>query len=184
MTDTNQHSDGWQQAALQHLDALYGFAMSLTANEPDAEDLVQETYMQATQNFGRLRPDSNLKGWLFIIMRNTWLKRLRKERRSPDFVTLDIDNPDYGISDTANDPQTVYACNCEAEELRTALKSLPSAYREMIVLRDIEGFSYKEMAVTLKCPVGSIMSRLSRSRARLKSLLSARQTSIFQRNQS
>jgi RNA polymerase sigma-70 factor (ECF subfamily) len=183
MTDACHHQDGWQQAALHHLDALYGFAMALTANEPDAEDLVQETYMLATQNFGRLRPDSNLKGWLFIIMRNTWIKSLRSERRKPDFVTLDHDNADHRPSDHSSDPQAIYLSNCEAEDLRAALKSLPSAYREMIVLRDIEGFSYKEMAATLKCPVGSIMSRLSRSRAKLRSLLSARETSILQRNQ-
>lgn len=184
MVDTGQDHDGWQQAALQHIDALYGFALALTANEPDAEDLVQETYIKATRNFGRLRPDSNLKGWLFIIMRNTWLKDLRKERRSPFFAVIDNDNLDYGVSDDSNDPQAVYVKHCEAEDLRMALKDLPSAYREMIVLRDIEGFSYKEMATTLKCPVGSIMSRLSRSRAKLKSLLSARQISIIQQNQS
>lgn len=183
MTDAHQDQDGWQRMALNHLDALFGFAMALTSNEHDAEDLVQETYMRATQNLGRLRPDSNLKGWLFIIMRNTWIKSLRREHKSPDFVTLDNDILDYGLADNSSDPQAIYSSNCEAEDLRTALKCLPSDNREMIVLHDIEGFSYKEMAETLKCPIGSIMSRLSRSRAKLKTLLNAQSTTIFQQDQ-
>lgn len=174
----SEHDD-WQQVALQHLDGLYGFAMALTGDEHDAEDLVQETYMKATQNFGQLRPNSNLKGWLFIIMRNTWIKSFRRDRRGPDFVAFDNDKSDYGLSDNSTDPQEIYLSNCDAEDLREAMKSLPSAYREMIVLRDIEGFSYKEMAATLKCPIGSIMSRLSRSRAKLKKLLNLRHTPVF-----
>lgn len=170
---------GWQQAALQHLDGLYGFAMALTGDEHDAEDLVQDTYMKATQNFGQLSPNSNLKGWLFIIMRNTWIKGLRKQRGTPEFDTLNNDHIDEGLHAKSTDPQTIYLRNCDAEDLREAMNNLPSACREMIVLRDIEGFSYKEMASTLKCPIGSIMSRLSRSRSKLKDLLSAREAPVL-----
>ena len=159
----------WHKA-LSHLDALYGFAMALTRSRIEAEDLVQDTYLQAMPHFAQLRHDSNLKGWLFTIMRNIWLKKLRHLRNGPDFVAPDQDNVKQQTIDF-NDPQALTIRIWEREEIRLALEQLPNYCHEIIVLRDIEGFSYKEMAEILDCPIGAVMSRLTRARAKLKRVL-------------
>src|SRR5258705_12877583 len=91
MSEAGNRNSTFSNAALEHLDALYGFAMTLTRNQTEAEDLVQETYLRAVRAFGRLMPDSNLKSWLFAIMRNAWLNQLRRARGGPRFVELDAE---------------------------------------------------------------------------------------------
>jgi len=176
--DDNNGAATWQQAVLNHLDALYGFAITLTHSSSEAEDLVQETYVHAASHCEQLRLGSNLRGWLFTIMRNTWLQQLRHARAGPQFVTLDDDKAAQYVTDASDDPQTIYVRIWERDEIRIALGLLPGACREILVLRDIEGFSYKEIAAILDCPLGTIMSRLARARARLKHLLHARQTAV------
>lgn len=166
-----------QEALLSHLDGLFGYAMSLSQNRTAAEDLVQETFTQAALHLDRLKGDSNLKAWLFTIMRNLWLKELRHVRSGPKFVALDDVSTSRWAFDSTDDPQVLCVRIWEREEIRTALERLPAVHREVIVLRDIEGFSYKEIAELLDCPVGTIMSRLARARARLKRTLVARQDS-------
>lgn len=162
----------WQSAALKHMDALYGFAMILTHSKTESEDLVQETYMNAMQHFERLRPDSNLKAWLFTILRNAWLKKLRHGRSSPSFVHFDENDVNHQPV-VKNDPQSVFFRIWERDEVRSALKKLPRHFAEIVVLRELEEFSYKELAKMLDCPVGTVMSRLARARARFKQELSA-----------
>ncbi len=169
----DNNSTCWQQLALKQLDALLCFAMALTNNKVDAEDLVQETFVQAMPYFNNLESDSNLKAWLFTIMRNTWLKKLRRSRSGPDFVELDITKVSADVTEK-NDPQTFCIRLWEREEIRIALEQLPAQCREIVVLGDLEGFSYKEMAEILDCPVGTIMSRLARARAKLKQKLNCR----------
>ena len=108
MSDGNRNTS-FSQAALEHLDALYGFAITLTRNQTEAEDLVQETYLRAVRAFGRLLPDSNLKGWMFAIMRNTWLNQIRHLRSGPHFVELDAEEEDHSewLGHLANDPQNL-----------------------------------------------------------------------------
>lgn len=160
----------WQDLALSQLDALYGFAMSLSRNPHEAEDLVQETFSQAVPHFANLRSDSNVKAWLFAILRNTWLKRLRHDRCGPDFVSLDHVDVELRAVDP-NDPYAVCLRIWQREEIRDALESLPEHCAEIIVLCDIEGFTYNEIAEILGCPVGTVMSRLSRARAKFKRAL-------------
>jgi len=173
MSDAGNHNTTFSQAALTHLDALYGFAMTLTRNQTEAEDLVQETYLRAVRAFGRLLPDSNLKGWMFAIMRNAWLNQLRHTRSGPRFVELDAeeDHAEW-LGQLANDPHVLYLRKLEHEEIRVAIDSLPHLYREIVVLRDIEGFSYQQIAGILGCPAGTVMSRLGRAREKLRRLLS------------
>ena len=161
------------QAALDHIDALYGFAITLTRSRTEAEDLVQETYLRAMRAFGRLMPDSNLKSWLFAIMRNAWLNQLRHSRSGPRFVELDAEEEDRSqwLDNLANDPHKVYVRKLEREEVRAAIDSLPRLHREIILLRDIEGFSYQQIASILGCPAGTVMSRLGRAREKLRLLL-------------
>jgi len=112
-------TSSWQNVALQQLDALYGFAMTLTSSKAESEDLVQETYMRAMQHYERLRPDTNMKAWMFTILRNVWLKKLRRGRSGPVFVSFDED-------DVANqaivheDPQSVLFRIWERDEVRSS----------------------------------------------------------------
>ena len=125
--------------------------------------------------FGNLVPNSNLKGWLFVIMRNAWLNQLRHTRSGPRFVELD--DQEVGFvhqNDRANeDPHVVYLRKMEHEQIRAAIADLPELYREIIVLRDLEGFSYQEIATMLSCPAGTVMSRLGRARAKLRRALAS-----------
>lgn len=159
------------QAALEHIDALYGFAMTLTRDTTEAEDLVQETYVRAARATNR--PDGNLKGWLFVIMRNAWLNQVRHKRSGPLFVELESNESKL---DAQDNPHVVYLRKLEREQVRQAIESLPDAYREIVLLRDIEGFTYQEIATVLECPAGTVMSRLGRARGRLRKLLATWQT--------
>jgi RNA polymerase sigma-70 factor, ECF subfamily len=163
----------FRQAALEHLDALYGFAMALTHNRSEAEDLVQETYLRASRAFGRLVPDSNLKSWLFAIMRNIWLNQIRHAHSGPQFVEIDAEeeNRRQWLDHTAIDPYKVLLQKVEREQVRAAIERLPVHYREVIVLRDLEGFSYQQIATILQCPAGTVMSRLGRAREQLRLML-------------
>lgn len=159
----------FSQAALEHIDALYGYAMTLTRDANEAEDLVQETYVRAAGAANRPE-DNGLKAWLFVIMRNAWLNQLRHVKSGPRFVDLD---PNEQPVESGNNPHVVYLRKLEREQVRKAIESLPDAYREIVVLRDIEGFTYQEIATVLHCPAGTVMSRLGRARGKLRTLLSS-----------
>jgi RNA polymerase sigma-70 factor, ECF subfamily len=161
------------QAALEHIDALYAYAMTLTRDTTEAEDLVQETYLRATSATNRPDVNSNLKGWLFVIMRNAWLNQVRHKNSGPLFVDLETNEQSIGESpETGNNPHVVYLRKLDREQVRKAIDGLPDAYREIVVLRDIEGFTYHEIATVLDCPAGTVMSRLGRARGKLREMLS------------
>lgn len=157
------------QAALGHIDALYGYAMTLTRNATEAEDLVQETYLRASAAANQPQPQDNLKAWLFVVMRNAWLNQMRHNKSGPRFVDLDANDQ---VEDARLNPHVVYLRKLEREQVRAAIENLPDAYREIVVLRDIEGLTYQEIAMVLDCPAGTVMSRLGRARARLRASLS------------
>jgi len=157
------------QAAMEHIDSLYGYALTLTRDATEAEDLVQETYVRAASAANQPDADSNLKGWLFVIMRNAWFNQLRHQKSGPRFVELELGEPSIG--EAQENPHVVYLRKLERQQVREAIESLPHAYREIVVLRDIEGFTYQEIATVLDCPAGTVMSRLGRARERLRKLL-------------
>jgi RNA polymerase sigma-70 factor, ECF subfamily len=163
----------FNQAALAHIDALYGYAMTLTRDSTQAEDLVQETYLRATSAANQPPLSSNLKAWLFVIMRNAWLNQVRHNQSGPRFVELETNDQ---TDDARGNPHVVYLRKLEREQVRDAIEKLPEAYREIVVLRDIEGFSYQDIAMVLDCPAGTVMSRLGRARAKLRASLSMWQT--------
>ena len=170
-------SSDFVSAALEQIDALYGYALTLTRDRTEAEDLVQETYLRAVRAFGQLAPDSNIKSWLFVILRNAWLNQLRHARSGPSFVELETETVDSSWVDTrAIDPYVLYLRKLEHAEIKQAIESLPTQHREIVVLRDIEGFTYHEIATMLGCPAGTVMSRLGRARKKLRQLLGSRQT--------
>jgi RNA polymerase sigma-70 factor, ECF subfamily len=155
-----------------YLDGLYGYAVVLSRNSTEAEDLVQETCLRALRNIGQLRPDSNVKGWLFTILRNIWLNEVRRRRTTPERVELDADGSSaVEPVDPSRDPHAVYVSSIEREQVRQAIQQLPLEFREIIILREYEELSYQEIAAVLNCPPGTVMSRLARARSRLREFL-------------
>jgi RNA polymerase sigma-70 factor, ECF subfamily len=158
----------------EYLDGLYGYAVVLSRDQAEAQDLVQETCLRALRAMGRLRPDSNVKSWLFTILRNAWLNQLRQ--RKPVLDVVDLDSTDYGLDravDSSKDPYGAYVSDLEREQVRHAIEQLPLEFREIILLREYEELSYEEIATMLQCPVGTVMSRLARARSKLRELLLA-----------
>src|SRR4030088_2772853 len=154
---------------IEHLDGLYSYAMVLSRNHAEAQDLVQETYVRAIQAMGRLRPDSNMKGWLFTILRNIWFNQLRKWRNGPQMVEIEVgDGGANSIVEPSKDSYDLYVSKMEAEQVRAAIRELPADFREIILLREYEDLSYLEIASILDCPLGTVMSRLGRARAKLR----------------
>ena len=170
--DARNTEPSLRDSALQYLDGLYGYAMTLARNQADAEDLVQETYMRAMGAFERLRPGSNLRSWLFTILRNIRFNQIRDGRSNPRSVETGELSRTPEIEDkTSKDPLLLYLTNIKHADVRKAIENLPAAYREVIVLREFEQLSYGEIAQILDCPPGTVMSRLSRARERLKDML-------------
>jgi RNA polymerase sigma-70 factor, ECF subfamily len=168
----------------EYLDGLYSYALVLSRNRAEAEDLVQETCLRALRVMERLRPDSNVKSWLFTILRNIWLNELRQRRTAPEIVELASDEHSANRAvDVAKDPYAAYVSNVERERVRDAIQQLPVEFREIILLREYEELSYEEIAALLDCPPGTVMSRLARARSKLRDLLSATDGSMAARNE-
>ena len=162
-----------------YLDGLYGYAMVLSRNSAEAEDLVQETCLRALRGLARLRADGSAKSWLFTIMRNVWLNQLRHRRTSPELVDLDADGNDASEpADATQDPHADYVSQTKREQVRAAIQHLPIEYREIIILREYQELSYQEIAALLDCPPGTVMSRLARARSRLRELLLSGPTAL------
>ena len=162
----------FREIALQHLSSLYGYAMTLTGNQSDAEDLVQETYLRAIRAYEQLRPDSNVKGWMFTILRNLRLNQIRRTHSGPRIVEMDERVADSSlVGESPEDPLESYLAKLKQNDVRNAIESLPPRYREVILLREFEDFSYQQIAEVLDCPTGTVMSRLGRAREKLKEVL-------------
>src|SRR5713226_1053631 len=163
-------SPAFEAEALASLDSLYRAALRLTRVPADAEDLVQETYLKAFRAAGSFESGTNLRAWLFTILHNTARNRARDRAR--DTVAVDSEVVDRaaelpapgGAVDT---PETRLIRETLAPELQAALDALPEAFREAVWLRDVEEFSYAEIADMLEIPIGTVMSRISRGRAAL-----------------
>ena len=158
----------------EHIDGLYSYALVLTHNHAEAEDLVQETYVRAIPAIGRLRAESNIKAWLFKILRNIWLNQLRKRRSDPQMVQTDMEVGSIGnLMNPGKDSYEIYVGKVEVRRVRTAIEQLSLEFREVILLREFEELSYQEIASLLDCPPGTVMSRLARARSKLRVLLSS-----------
>jgi RNA polymerase sigma-70 factor, ECF subfamily len=169
-TNARNAKQDFRESALQHLDGLYGYAMTLVRNQAEAEDLVQETYLRALQAFERLRPDSNLKSWVFTILRNIRLNQLRDGASKPPVMAMDepADFPRQFEDKSAKDPLFLYMNKAKQADVQKAIEELPVVYREIIVLREFEELSYDEIAQVLDCPPGTVMSRLEQGARKAK----------------
>lgn len=158
----------------EHIDGLYSYALALSHNRVDAEDLVQETYVCAIPALRRLRKESNVKSWMFTILRNIWLNQLRQPRVAVPMPGTDIDRFLTEVpASTAKDPHSLLLTSQDEDKIRQAISRLPVEFREIILLREFEELSYQEIAGVLKCPIGTVMSRLGRARSKLRELLSS-----------
>src|SRR5262245_16741462 len=158
----------FEETVLPHLDAAFNYARWLTRNDADAEDVVQDACVRAVRFFSSLR-DHDARAWLFAIVRNTWYSRVSRRNSAAEVLTLDntTDEP----ADGALDPEARLLQQHAVARVREALERLPADFREVIVLREIEGMSYKEIAAVVGVPIGTVMSRLARARDRLATVL-------------
>jgi RNA polymerase sigma factor (sigma-70 family) len=161
----------FERAVLPHLEAAYNLARWLTRNDHDAEDVVQEAYVRALTFFDSFRGEDG-RAWLLAVVRNTCYTWLEKHRSKEPPVSLDerIHAPTSALN-----PEGIFLRRTSGEELRAAVEALPVEFREVVVLRELEELSYKEIAVVLAIPLGTVMSRLTRARARLQQSLSAKE---------
>jgi len=160
---------------LDYLDGLFRYAVTLSHDRSAAEDLVQETYLRALPSIPKLKTNSNVKSWLFTILRNIWLNQLRQHRDHPtdDF---EGDSTEPGLQ-AEQSPYDSHVGEVERQHVREAVAQLPVHFREVITLREFEELSYEEIARVLNCPIGTVMSRLARARALLRDILS--QSTLF-----
>lgn len=163
--------------AMAYVDQLYGAAMRMTRNPADAEDLVQETYTKAFAAFRSFEQGTNLRAWLFRILRNTYINAYRKAKREPVSTSADeLSDPqllevDARSAGGARSAETEALERLGDTEIIEAMQALPEDFRTAVYLADVEGFSYKEIAEIMETPVGTVMSRVHRGRKSLRSLL-------------
>lgn len=165
----------FKNEAMIHIDALYNYAVRMTGDPEDANDLVQETYMKAYRFFDSFEKGTNCKAWLFRILKNSYINRYRKESKEPDKVDYDEIKEFYHTvkhsSLDSNDMQEKWYGELLDDEVSHALDSLPEDFREVVQLCDIEGFTYEEIANMVDCPIGTVRSRLHRGRKILREKL-------------
>jgi RNA polymerase sigma-70 factor (ECF subfamily) len=157
---------GFETQLVPHMAAAYNLARWLTRNDHDAEDVVQEAYLRAFRFWDSFR-GTDPRAWLLTIVRNTCFTWLQQNRKPT--IELSDDMPDLTTAST--NPEALLLANVDADRLRQAVEELPLEFREAIVLRELEGFSYKEISSITSVPIGTVMSRLARARNRLQRTL-------------
>ena len=158
----------FEQIFLPHLDSAYNLARWLMRNDADAQDVVQEAYLRALR-FAHGYRGGDARAWLLAIVRNTaltWMQRNRKSNEATEF-----DEEVHGTCTDTDDIDAALVREADGKTIRAALEALPIEYREVIVMREIEGLSYKEIADAAELPIGTVMSRLARARKRLQNAL-------------
>ena len=167
------------ELTMPHMSSLYAAALRMTRNPADAEDLVQETYLRAYRAFDTFTEGTNLKAWLYRILTNTFINRYRAKKRRPEETDLD-DVEDFYLYRRLGGLEAARASRSAEDELldwfteaevKEALESLPEQFRLAVILADVEGFAYKEIAEILAIPIGTVMSRLHRGRKSLQKRL-------------
>ena len=165
----------FEETVLPHLDAAYNLARWLTRNDRDAEDVVQEAFLRALRHFGTFK-GGDARPWLLAIVRNTFYT-WRKHNRVPE-ETVSIEDDKEPVAEDAVDPETLLLRESDRQLLRSALRLLPRDFLEVIVLREFEELSYKQIAEVIQVPSGTVMSRLARARKRLVKILLDSQSSV------
>jgi RNA polymerase sigma-70 factor (ECF subfamily) len=160
-------SRAFEETVLPHLDAAFNYARWLARNDAEAEDVVQDACVRAMRFLSSLR-DDDARAWLLTIVRNTWYSRVA---RRPGTAEAVFDSTRDQRPDDSLDPEELLIQRHTVERVRAAIERLPVDYREVLVLREMEGLSYKESAAVIQVPIGTVMSRLARARDRLQAVL-------------
>lgn len=174
---TKTQDSQFESLAMEHMDALYGAALRLTRSPKDAEDLVQDTYLKAFRFFDSFEPGTNMKAWLFKIQTNTFINKYRrkvKERELAETPAEEIVLDRFVSAEQVRalqDPEGSFFEQLLTDEVVEALDKVPVDFRMVVILSDIQGFAYKEIADIVGCPVGTVMSRLFRGRRILQKQL-------------
>jgi RNA polymerase sigma-70 factor, ECF subfamily len=165
----------FEREALPHTDVLYNFALRMTNGSADAHDLVQETFLKAYRFWDKYEKGTNIRAWLFRIMKNSYINRYRRESKAPDTVDYeDIQNFYQSIraeSTEGNDLQRSVFSNLLDDDVANAMAALPDDFRTVVILCDIEGLTYEEIAAFVAIPLGTVRSRLHRGRNLLRAKL-------------
>jgi RNA polymerase sigma-70 factor (ECF subfamily) len=175
-TEDPELKERFERDVLPLLPNLYSAALRLTRNPSDAEDLVQEAYLRAYRGFGGFREGTNLRAWMYRILTNTFINSYRKRQREPVTVPED-ETPDWYLYEKLGESGAEASAEAEVldripdEDVQAALEALPENFRMAVLLADVEGFSYKEIAEILGIPMGTVMSRLHRGRKALQRAL-------------
>ncbi|MBI1843425.1 MAG: sigma-70 family RNA polymerase sigma factor [Actinobacteria bacterium] len=175
MADRDQFTD----LAMEYMPSLYSAALRMTRNPADAEDLVQESYLKAYRGFHSFQEGTNLKAWLYRILTNTYINRYRAQQRRPDETSMDQEEDfflyrhlgELDASRAGRSAEDELLDLFSSSEIVEAVESLSETFRIPVLLADVEGFSYKEIAEILDIPIGTVMSRLHRGRKALQRLL-------------
>jgi RNA polymerase sigma-70 factor (ECF subfamily) len=165
----------FKSEALPHMDFLYNYALRMTYNAADAEDLVQETFMKAFRFWDSYEQGTNIRAWLFRIMKNAYINRYRKEKKEPETVEYQEVENFYtslsgGVVETSDSQEAMFN-NLLEDDVSTAIAELPEDFRTVVILCDIEELKYEEVAEFLECPIGTVRSRLHRGRKLLRTKL-------------
>jgi RNA polymerase sigma-70 factor (ECF subfamily) len=176
-TDEAALRERFERDVIPLLPSLYGAAMRLTRNPSDAEDLIQETYLRAFRGFSGFQEGTNLKAWLYRILTNSFINTYRKKQREPQTVDGPDDIDEWYLFDRLGAQNVEVSAESEVldripdEDVKRALESIPENFRMAVLLADVEGFSYKEIAEIMDVPIGTVMSRLHRGRKALEKAL-------------
>lgn len=182
MREENNRRKEFEESAMAYVDSLYNMALRLVFNKEEAEDLVQETYLKAYRFFDTFQKGTNMKAWLFKILRNTFINKYRKTTSMPSEITFeDIESVNANItypqeaktSDLADTLESKYTdlSSLMDDDVKRAIDSLPVEYREAILFSDVEGLSYKDISEITNVPIGTVKSRLNRARRLLQKSL-------------
>jgi RNA polymerase sigma factor (sigma-70 family) len=159
----DQPSARFEELATPLFDSLYNFASWLVQNKSSAEDLVQETYLKALRSFDSFQPGTNFRAWIFRILKNTFLSSRSTLSRHMT-VEIDAENDVPVLPATPGTPESLLIERCQENAVRNAIERLPVAFREVLLLCDVEDASYREISEILSIPIGTVMSRLARAR--------------------
>ena len=179
MTSTVTTREDFTHDAMQHAPQLFSTAMRMTRNRSDAEDLVQETFIKAWRSFATYQQGTNLRAWLFRIMMNTYINKYNAQQRKPTETELDDVEELFLYKRLGAVDQSQLSQSTEDQmlslftddEVKKALEELPEQFRIPVLMSDVEGFSYKEIAEILEIPLGTVMSRLHRGRKAMQKML-------------
>jgi RNA polymerase sigma-70 factor (ECF subfamily) len=172
----NDKKKKFEKEAMIYLDSLYNLSLNLTRNPNDAKDLLQETYYKAYKFYHQFQEGTSLKAWLFKILKNTFINLYRKKVKEPEKVDYEKVEPFISLlqdnnSDVTNIEENILLNKFLSDDVTSALNKLPDDFKTVVLLSDLEGFSYKEISEIMDCPIGTVRSRLSRGRRMLQKIL-------------